>query len=54
MWCTSQNMCLSAAHIHGAQNTEAESLFRNFNETIEWTIDYFCFRKFQLCLETQH
>ena len=35
VWCTSQNMWVSAAHIPGIQNTEADSFCRNFIETIE-------------------
>ena len=37
-WCTLQNMWVSAAHIPGTQNTEADSFSRNFNETIEWKL----------------
>ena len=39
VWCTSQNMEVSAAHIPGTQNTEADSFSRNFNETIEWKLN---------------
>ena len=35
VWRTSQNMWVSAAHIPGTQNTEADSFSRNFNEAIK-------------------
>ena len=38
VWCTPQNMWVSAAHIAGTQNTEAYSFFRKFNETTEWKL----------------
>ena len=38
LWCTLQNMWLSAAHIRGTQNTETDSFSRNFNETTEWKL----------------
>ena len=43
--CTSQNMRMSAAHIPGTQNTEADSFSRNFNETIEWKLSTHLFQK---------
>ena len=45
VWCTSQNMWVSAAHIPGTQNTEADSFSRNFNETIEWKLNTHLFQK---------
>ena len=54
MWCTSQNMWISAAHIPGTQNTEADSFSRNFNEAIEWTLCTHLFKNFQVCSETEH
>ena len=38
MSCTSKNIWVSAAHIPGTQNTEADSFSRNFNEAIEWKL----------------
>ena len=35
MWCVSKNMWVSAAHIPGTQNTEADSFYRYFNEAID-------------------
>ena len=45
MWCTSQNMWVSAAHIPGTQNTESDSFSRNFNEAIEWKLSTHLFQK---------
>ena len=45
VWCTSQNMWVSAAHIPGTQNTEADSFSRNFNEIIEWKLSIHLFQK---------
>ena len=45
MWCTSQNMWVSAAHIPGTQNTEADSFSRSFNQTIEWKLSTHLFQK---------
>ena len=45
VWCTSQNMWVSAAHIPGTQNTEADSFSRNFNEAIEWKLSTHLFQK---------
>ena len=44
--CTSQNMWVSAAHIPGTQNTEADSFSRNFNEAIEWKLNTHLFQNF--------
>ena len=38
-------MWISAAHIPGTQNTEADSFSRNFNETIEWKLNIHLFQK---------
>ena len=38
VWCTSQNIRLSAAHIPETQNTETDSFSRNFSKTIEWKL----------------
>ena len=54
VWCTSQNMWVSAPHIPGTKNTKADSFSRNVNETIEWKLSTHLFQKFQVCLETQH
>ena len=44
VWSTSQNMWVSAAHIPGTQNAEADSFSRNFNETIEWRLSTHLFQ----------
>ena len=41
-------MYLSATHIHRAQNTEADSFSRNFNETIEWKLSTHLFQKISI------
>ena len=38
-------MWLSAVHIPGTQNTEADSFSRNFNEAIEWKLSTHLFQK---------
>ena len=45
VWCTSQNMWVSAAHIPGIQNSEGDSFSRNFSETIEWKLSTNLFQK---------
>ena len=45
VWCTSQNMWISAEHIPETQNTEADSFSRNFNEAIEWKLSTHLFQK---------
>ena len=45
MRCTSQNMWISAAHIPGTQNTEADTFSRNFNEATEWKLNTHLFQK---------
>ena len=45
VWCTSQNMWISAAHTPGTQNTETSSFSRNFNEAIEWKLSSHLFQK---------
>ena len=45
VWCTSQNMWISAAHIPGTQNTEADTFSRNFSEAIEWKLSTHLFQK---------
>ena len=45
MWCTSQNMWVSAPHIPETHNTEADSFSRNFNETIQWKLSTHLFQK---------
>ena len=37
-------MWVSAAHIPGTQNTEADSFSRNFNEAIEWKLSRYIVR----------
>ena len=51
VWCTSQNMWVSAAHIPGTQNTEADSFSRKFNETIEWKLSTHLFQKISRMFE---
>ena len=45
VWCTSQNMWVSASHIPGTQNTEADSFSRNFSEPIEWKLNIHLLQK---------
>ena len=45
VWCTSQNMWVSAAHIPGTQNTEGGSFSTNFSETNEWKLSTHLFQK---------
>ena len=43
---------VSAVHIPGTQNTEADSFFRNFDEAIEWKLSTHLFQK--ICLEKKY
>ena len=45
VWLTSQSMWVSAAHIPGTQNMEADSCSRNFTETIDWKLSTHLFQK---------
>ena len=38
-------MWVSAAHIPGTQNTEADSFSRNYNEIFEWKLSTHLFQK---------
>lgn len=39
LWCIKRNIHLSAAHIPGIENTEADRLSRRFNDDLEWSLD---------------
>ena len=45
VFCTSQNMWVSAAHIPGTQNPEADNFSRNFHGAIEWKRSTHLFQK---------
>ena len=45
-WCRQRNIWLSAAHIPGIDNTEADRKSRLFNDATEWKLNY---QAFQLC-----
>ena len=45
VWCTAQNMWISAAHIPRMLNTEADSFSRNFSEAIEWKLSTHLFQQ---------
>ena len=47
VWCVSQNMWVSAAHIPGTQSTEADSFSRNFIEAIEWKLSTHLFQNIE-------
>ena len=38
-WCSERNIWITAAHLPGTQNTEADYMSRKFNDNIEWTLD---------------
>ena len=38
-WCTKRNIWLSACHIPGVRNSEADTESRKFNESTEWSLD---------------
>ena len=38
-WCTKRNIWLSAYHIPGVQNSEADTESRKINESTEWSLD---------------
>ena len=38
-WCIERNIHLSAAHIPGASNIEADNLSRSYNDDTEWSLD---------------
>ena len=40
-----KKMWISAIHIPGTQNTEADSFSRNFNEVIDWKLSTYLFQK---------
>ena len=45
VWCTLQNMWVSAAQIRGTQNTEADNFSRSFSEITEWKLSTHLFQK---------
>ena len=38
MWCLEHNIYLTAAHIPGTSNSEADKMSRSFNEDLEWAL----------------
>ena len=45
VWCTLQNMWVSAAQIRGTQNIEADNFSINISETTEWKLSTHLFQK---------
>ena len=45
LWCIDRHIHLSAAHIAGVENVEADKLSRKFNEDLEWTLNKSAFSK---------
>lgn len=45
MWCIQNNVWITACHLPGELNVEADSESRNFNERIEWTLNTTVFEK---------
>ena len=39
IWCIDKGIHLSAAHIAGVANVDADRLSRNFNDDLEWALD---------------
>lgn len=44
-WCLDRNIHLSAAHVAGIANTEADRLSRLFNDDLEWSLHTSVFKK---------
>ena len=44
-WCIDRNIQLSAAHIAGSDNKEADKLSRSVNDDLEWSLDQQIFNK---------
>ena len=44
-WCIERNIWLSAAHLPGCQNNEADFMSRHFNDRTEWMLDKNSFEK---------
>ena len=38
-WCSDRNIWITAAHLPGCQNVEADFMSRKFNDNIEWMLD---------------
>ena len=38
-WCSSRGIWITASHIAGSKNTEADAMSRKFNDNIEWMLD---------------
>ena len=45
MWCTSQDMWVSAAHIPGTEKTDKDNFSRNFSKAIDWKLNSYFFQK---------
>ncbi|XP_053374034.1 uncharacterized protein LOC128546760 [Mercenaria mercenaria] len=45
LWCIDKNIFVSAAHVAGSENNEADTLSRKFNDDLEWTLKENIFRK---------
>ena len=52
LWCYCRKLWISAAHIPGKQNIEADRFSRDFNETIEWKLNPDIFNKVTKLLGT--
>lgn len=50
IWCIDKGIHLSAAHIAGVANVDADRLSRNFNDDLEWALDMSIFDQIvQIC-----
>ena len=47
LWCISKKIHISAAHIPGHVNAEADKLSRNYKDDLEWSLDQSIFQKIQ-------
>ena len=45
LWCKNKRIWLTACHIAGSSNEDADELSRNINDNIEWMLNTQCFRK---------
>ena len=45
LWCISRKIHISAAHIPGHVNAEADKLSRNYKDDLEWSLDQSIFQK---------
>lgn len=46
-WCLTRDIHLSAAHVAGTLNSEADEMSRSFNDDSEWSLDELQFKKIQ-------